>query len=169
MAGVRRAVCQGLSDLLPTNLAEFQRLVVSVNLGEQLIPFETGFFDLPRAQGYPDPAFGVVGQVKGIVTPPSPVIIPEMVVRIRMRKAYGQLRLQRLYHMRSILLNAPGIRTKKPPSTSGGGYHPRRSFGFGNCPAHRSVTPVTAQGTLAFSEARKPDPDCARVSPDARG
>jgi hypothetical protein len=49
---------------------------------EEMIPPFTSLFDAPRLQGYADPFRSVVREVCRVVTPPTPVVVPEVVVRI---------------------------------------------------------------------------------------
>lgn len=64
---------------------------------EELIPPLTSLLDAPRLKGYADPFRSVVREVCRVVTPPTPVVVPEVVVRIRRIDPDGQCFV---FHMR---------------------------------------------------------------------
>ena len=50
----------------------------------------TGLPDITRGEAQTDPLFCHCGRVDGVMDPPSPVIIPEMMIRIGRIKPEGE-------------------------------------------------------------------------------
>ena len=57
-------------------------MILGHHRGENLVPAVAGFLNIVSAQTLAHAALCVVGQVQGVVQPPGPVVVPEMVVRV---------------------------------------------------------------------------------------
>jgi len=86
----------GLSLLTPeSDEAESGRMLTGHLLlevggvAEQAVPQDPRDAEFVGVETLPDPALGVVGKVLGVVEPPGPVVVPEVVVRV-VRGADGQ-------------------------------------------------------------------------------